>query len=76
MSASDSQSDNLAAAAVRIGLLTGGDDRSYVLGLTAALVAHGVSPERVRVVSYDGAGDQAAPAAPTFCKNPRRSRRA
>lgn len=25
------------------------------------LVAHGVSPDRVRVVSYDGGGDQAAP---------------
>ncbi len=28
---------------IRIGLLTGGDDRSYALGLTGALVAEGVS---------------------------------
>lgn len=29
-------------ADVRVGLLTGGDDRSYALGLTLSLVAHGV----------------------------------
>lgn len=32
-----------AASGFGVGLLTGGDDRSYALGLTAALVAHGVS---------------------------------
>ena len=32
-----------ATTGTSVGLLTGGDDRSYVLGLTAALVAHGVT---------------------------------
>jgi glycosyltransferase involved in cell wall biosynthesis len=38
-----SSSTQTKAATVSVGLLTGGDDRSYVLGLTASLVAHGVS---------------------------------
>ena len=32
---------------IRLGLLTGGDDRSYALGLTSALAAEGVHVEFV-----------------------------
>jgi glycosyltransferase involved in cell wall biosynthesis len=50
----DASRVNTKEADVRIGLLTGGDDRSYALGLASALVRHGVHVDFIGSDRVDG----------------------
>lgn len=54
MSAAGTPANSQTATALHVGLLTGGDDRSYVLGLTASLVANGVSVDCIGSNRVDG----------------------
>ncbi len=54
MNEDDAKTAIRSALDVRVGLLTGGDDRSYALGLTLSLVAHGVTVDLVGSDRVDG----------------------
>jgi D-inositol-3-phosphate glycosyltransferase len=50
----DVRRTDMAEADVSVGLLTGGDDRSYALGLTSSLVQHGVRVDFIGSDRVDG----------------------
>jgi glycosyltransferase involved in cell wall biosynthesis len=54
MRSQDLKSPSAATMGIRVALLTGGDDRSYALGLTAALVAQGVTVDFIGSDRVDG----------------------
>lgn len=54
VSRADAKGASKSEADIQVGLLTGGDDRSYALGLASSLVSHGVFVEFIGSDKVDG----------------------